>query len=375
MSGSKKILLIVSEFPPGPGGIGNHAFNLAKYLKLNGCDITVLTISDFAEEKDEKEFDSLQKFDVFRFKRFDSRLKTTAGRIRTIRQFLNKENYSHVIFSGRYPLMTSVFLNKYHKNSKFIAIVHGGDVNSDNAIEKYLIKKALQKSDLIIPVSNYSGSFIDKGINKEKIKVIPNGFDLDNIEQLKVSEKNLLNGSLNLITVGTVWPRKGHHNVLNAFPEIIKLYPKTIYNIAGRLADLSQIEKILESDKFKDHLNLLGPVSNKKKNELLDGSQIFILLSESQSSGDFEGFGIAVLEANYFGLPAIGSFKSGLEDSIKNGYSGILVNPKDKSEILEALKNIAADYSKFSEGAKEWAAQHHWSNIIKRYLKEIEGLK
>ena len=160
MSGSKKILLIVSEFPPGPGGIGNHAFNLAKYLKLNGCDITVLTISDFAEEKDEKEFDSLQKFDVFRFKRFDSRLKTTAGRIRTIRQFLNKENYSHVIFSGRYPLMTSVFLNKYHKNSKFIAIVHGGDVNADNAIEKYLIKKALQNSDLIIPVSNYSGSFI-----------------------------------------------------------------------------------------------------------------------------------------------------------------------------------------------------------------------
>ena len=375
MSGSKKILLIVSEFPPGPGGIGNHAFNLAKYLKLNGCDITVLTISDFAEEKDEKEFDSLQKFDVFRFKRFDSRLKTTAGRIRTIRQFLNKENYSHVIFSGRYPLMTSVFLNKYHKNSKFIAIVHGGDVNSDNAIEKYLIKKALQRTDLIIPVSNYSGSFIDKGINKEKIKVIPNGFDLDNIEQLKVSEKNLLNGSLNLITVGTVWPRKGHHNVLNAFPEIINLYPKTIYNIAGRLADLSQIEKFIESDKFKDHLNLLGPVSNPQKNELLDGSQVFILLSESQSSGDFEGFGIAVLEANYFGLPAIGSFKSGLEDSIKNGYSGILVNPKDKSEILEALKNIAADYSKFSEGAKEWAAQHHWSNIIKRYLKEIEGLK
>lgn len=375
MSGSRKILLIVSEFPPGPGGIGNHAFNLAKYLNLNGCDVTVLTISDFAEEKEQKNFDSSQKFEIFRFKRYDSRLKTTAGRLKSIRQYLNKEKYSHVIFSGRYPLMTSVFLNKYHKHLKFISIVHGGDVNSDNAIEKYLIKKALQKSDLIIPVSNFSGSFIDKGISKEKIKVIPNGFDLDNIDQLKVSEKSLVNGSLNLITVGTVWPRKGHHNVLNAFPEIINLFPETKYNIAGRLADLSKIEKLTESDRFKDHLNLLGPVSNKEKIELLNGSQIFILLSESQSSGDFEGFGIAVLEANYFGLPAIGSFKSGLEDSIKNGYSGVLVDPKNKGEILEALKTIAADYRKFSEGAKEWAAQHHWSNIIKRYLKEIEGLK
>lgn len=375
MSGSRKILLIVSEFPPGPGGIGNHAYNLAKYLNLNGCDVTVLTISDFAEEKEQKNFDSSQKFEIFRFKRYDSRLKTTAGRLKSISQYLNKEKYSHVIFSGRYPLMTSVFLNKHHKHSKFISIVHGGDVNSDNAIEKYLIKKALQKSDLIIPVSNYSGSFIGKGISKEKIKVIPNGFDLDNIDHLKVSEKSLVNGSLNLITVGTVWPRKGHHNVLNAFPEIISLFPETKYNIAGRLADLSKIEKLIESDRFKDHLNLLGPVSNKEKIELLNGSQIFILLSESQSSGDFEGFGIAVLEANYFGLPAIGSFKSGLEDSIKNGYSGVLVDPKNKGEILEALKTIAADYGKFSEGAKEWAAQHHWSNIIKRYLKEIEGLK
>jgi phosphatidylinositol alpha-1,6-mannosyltransferase len=122
-------------------------------------------------------------------------------------------------------------------------------------------------------------------------------------------------------------------------------------------------------------LNLLGSLSNNEKNQLLDESNVFILLSESQSSGDFEGFGIAVLEANYFGLPAIGSFKSGLEDSIKYGYSGILVDPKNTGEIIEALKKISADYVKFSEGAKDWAAQHHWSNIIKRYSKEIEGLK
>lgn len=367
--------MIVSEFPPGPGGIGNHAYNLAKYLKLSGTEIRVLTISDFAEANEESEFDSSQIFEIFRFSRYNSRLKTTAGRIRTIKIFLDKDNYSHVIFSGRYPLMTSVLLNNYHRNSKFISIVHGGDVNADNTIEKYLIKKALKNSDLIIPVSNYSGSFIDKEIDKKKIVVIPNGFDLDNIEHLKVTEKSLMNGSLNLITVGTVWPRKGHHNVLNAFPEILKQFPDAKYNIVGRLADLSQIENLISTDKFKGHLNLLGSLSNIEKNQLLDESNVFILLSESQSSGDFEGFGIAVLEANYFGLPAIGSFKSGLEDSIKNGYSGILVDPKNKGEIIEALKKISADYVKFSEGAKDWAAQHHWSNIIKRYSKEIEGLK
>jgi len=368
------MMLIVSEFPPGPGGIGNHAYNLAKYLKLNDVPIKVLSVSDFAGEEEIKIFDRSQSFEIFRFKRYDSKLKTAAGRLKAVKKYLNNENFTHIIFSGRFPMMTSVLLKKYHKKSKFISIVHGGDINTNNAIEKYFINKALLKSDLIIPVSNFSGSFIDKRISREKITVIPNGFDFENIEKLKISEKFLKNGSLNLITVGTVWPRKGHHNVLNALSEILALFPDTKYNIVGRLADLSRINRFTENDKYKAHINLLGPVPDKQKNEMLDQNQIFILLSESQSSGDFEGFGIAVLEANYFGLPAIGSVKSGLEDSIKNGYSGVLVDPNNPSDIIEALKKISGDYRKFSEHAREWALQHHWSNIIKRYLKTIEGL-
>ncbi|MEZ4824449.1 MAG: glycosyltransferase [Ignavibacteria bacterium] len=51
-----------------------------------------------------------------------------------------------------------------------------------------------------------------------------------------------------------------------------------------------------------------------------------------------------MIEANYFGLPAIGSKNSGLEDSINNGVSGILVDPKDPAEILDAVKTISENY-------------------------------
>lgn len=39
----KKILLIASEFPPEPGGIGNHAFHLASSLQKRGFKIQVIT--------------------------------------------------------------------------------------------------------------------------------------------------------------------------------------------------------------------------------------------------------------------------------------------------------------------------------------------
>ena len=38
-----RILIVSSEFPPGPGGIGDHAFNLAEQLTFNGFEITVLS--------------------------------------------------------------------------------------------------------------------------------------------------------------------------------------------------------------------------------------------------------------------------------------------------------------------------------------------
>ena len=56
----------------------------------------------------------------------------------------------------------------------------------------------------------------------------------------------------------------------------------------------------------------------------LKGSDLFLMLSEAQSDGDVEGFGIAVLEANACGVPAIGSKGCGIEDAIEDHYSGRL---------------------------------------------------
>ena len=43
MSTSKlNIIIATSEFPPQPGGIGNHAYNLALHLHNNGYHVSVI---------------------------------------------------------------------------------------------------------------------------------------------------------------------------------------------------------------------------------------------------------------------------------------------------------------------------------------------
>ena len=368
----KSILLISSEFPPGPGGIGNVGYNLANQLQLNGIKTKVLTISDYVEKVDEEIFDAKVNFDIVRFRRYKSRIKTYRKRIKKILQTLKKEDFTHIIFSGRFSLLTSLLLRKYRRNISFIAIGHGAEINSSFTVEKKLIDKALREMDLIIPVSNFTRSKLSPSIPGEKIVVIPNGFDIENINEIKIKERSEGSGSsLGLVTVGTVWPRKGQHNVINALPKIMESFDKVTYNVIGRPVDLSKIDKNIEK-KYSENIKLHGPLPNEEMYKILNDSDIFLMLSESRSDGDFEGFGIAVIEANYFGLPAIGSKNSGIEDAINNGVSGIIVNPGDPDEISEAVKTIMKNYSRFSEGARQWAIQHHWSNIIKRYIKAID---
>ncbi len=377
MSGSDNYLIITTEFPPGPGGIGNHAYNLAKFLKLNEINVTVLAVSDFVSENDKKEFDRKQDFRIIRFERYNSKLRTYRERISLIRKKVREGNYSNIIFSGMSSLMSLLLLRKLKSNSNFISIAHGGEINAKNFFEKKIVNRALRNSDLIIPVSRYSGAKIDGNIDRKKMHVIPNGFDLDMSEviHLKAKDRKEINGAVRLVSVGSIWPRKGHHNVLNALPEIISDHPGTTYDIVGRESDTSLCRKYFSDEKLKDSIKIHGQIPNEKMYAVLNSSDIFILLSETQPGGDFEGFGIAVIEANYFGLPSIGSLDSGMEDSVKDGESGILVNPRDKNQIRKAVSDICNNYGHFSEGAKKWAEEHHWSVIVKRYIDVINRAK
>ena len=97
------------------------------------------------------------------------------------------------------------------------------------------------------------------------------------------------------------------------------------------------------------------------------------MLSEKTAQGDVEGFGIAILEANSLGIPAIGSLGCGIEDAIKNGYSGKLIPHNDSRALNEAIKSIIDDYESYSENAIKWASQFDWTLIIKEYLMRLYG--
>ena len=97
------------------------------------------------------------------------------------------------------------------------------------------------------------------------------------------------------------------------------------------------------------------------------------MLSEEQNDGDVEGFGIAIIEANACGIPAIGSKNCGIEDAISNEYSGLLVDPKDPNKIVNSISSILNNYSQYSINAVNWSKSFTWDSVINKYIDAIEN--
>jgi phosphatidyl-myo-inositol dimannoside synthase len=366
-----KVLFSCTEFPPEPGGIGNHAFGLVKELSEE-CNVFVLTENRGTTlEFDEFVQTRLKRVSVVGIRRSTIIWWTYLNRVMKFLLLSTKANIH--LFSGTFYVWLS---NLSKSKVKKVLIIHGSEIKQ-TGVSKWLFKRALRRSDRIVCVSNFTKNkliaFYSLDWASNKIKVINNGFISQgiNIEFKKIYPGKLLK----LITVGGVHKRKGQQNVISAIPELIKNGIDLEYVVLGIPLEQQMMQNLAESLGVKDRITFFGAVSEEGKWKQLHHAHIFLMLSEELDNGDFEGFGIALMEAMSVGVPVIGSRNSGIADAIKEGYGGHLVDPKNSIEIVEAMQSILNDYETYSLNAKDWSRKFTWDAIGQKYLEVLKDLK
>jgi glycosyltransferase involved in cell wall biosynthesis len=361
-----KILILSSEFPPNVGGIGNHGYNVALNLSKNGHEILVIADSLTQPKENLRKFEQLQPFQIQWIHRSPFVVLTYLHRI--FKAVQHQKNYDVVLCSGKFSLWTGALLHLIKGRKALFAVVHGSELDLKNKWLKKLTTWSLSKMAEIISVSRYTAQFIPQNIQNQKpITIVPNGITSDEFQfELQQPQKKLM-GNPSIITLGNVSQRKGQMNVIQALPMLLQRFPSIHYHIVGKPSERSSMEKKAQELGVASHLTFHGMVSREELMEKLHGSDIKAMLSDHTPSGSFEGFGIAVLEANIFGVPAIGSSNSGIADAIDQGKTGFLIDQKNSSELAKAIEEIMTHYSEFSTSARDWAKKHDWSTLIQSY--------
>lgn len=360
-----KLLLISSEFPPQPGGIGVHAHNLATFLTKNDFTVTVLTDTRSTLGAEESDFDRKQTYQIKRVKRRSVLLLTYLKRIMSA-LFLVKA-HDIVLVSGKFPVWVGGLLSLV-TSKKIVGVLHGSEVALPTSFKKSFTKWCVRRLNNVITVSNFTKSLIaDWGL--QNIEVIPNGFSMEALTPIKVKNTD----RLQLITVGNVTERKGQQNVIRAMPAIRKKFPDAIYHVVGIPTEKEAACQLAEELGVVDSVIFHGKVTEAKKIELLQQCTVFLMLSQATAEGDVEGFGIAILEANALGIPAIGATNCGIEDAISQNVSGKLVVYYDVDAIFGALEAILQDYESYSHGAITWSQKFVWDVVIQKYINVLRS--
>jgi phosphatidyl-myo-inositol dimannoside synthase len=362
-----KIVILTSEFPPGPGGIGDHAYNLAEQLVEKKCDVTV--ISEYRDEFAGK-WQLVKSSAKVRYSHRYKLLPNIGFVILFIRFFITNKNTIWIATGSKSLTLLGVGL--FLSRRKSLAILHGHEMLENHGLKSSLSKKYLQYFTKAVAVSQFSKENSKTFIDADKISVIPNGFNQAKYGSVKIQKQ--ISQNLNLLTVGRISKRKGQQNVIRALPLILQKHPNVVYHMVGINSESDFLITQAMELGLQRNIQIHGVLTDDQLAELFQQVDIFLMLSENREGGDVEGFGIAIIEANFFGIPAIGSLGCGVEQAIKNGYSGKLVPFDDPVSIAAAIEEILMNYSAYSKNTKKWSREHFWSTIINQYMTVLSSL-
>ncbi|MEQ8193555.1 MAG: glycosyltransferase family 4 protein [Rhodospirillales bacterium] len=176
-----------------------------------------------------------------------------------------------------------------------------------------------------VPTHYAAGTFIERGVARDKIKINPYGVALERFLLAKDGGRKRNDGPVRILFVGQVGIRKGIPWLLRAFQS---LKQAAELHLIGPVP--KEMEEILGREPL-ENVTIHGSVPGEALPEIYKSADIFCLPSLE------EGFALVLLQAMAAGLPVVASNVSGAEDLIASGEQGYLVPPCDSDALMEAL--------------------------------------
>jgi phosphatidyl-myo-inositol dimannoside synthase len=380
-----RVLILSSEFPPGPGGIGTHAHQLALNFTRLGVDTLALTSQDYASIKEIEEFNHAQPFKTLRLVPCRFSPLEALYRWRILRQAVAAFRPHVILASGARSVWLAAF-GLYSKPISWLAAAHGTEFGGSRGLSAALTRWAFSQADGVVCVSDFTRSLVMRsGIQPKSSFVVHNGADTsrfcpaDMETRRKLREKWDLTGRFALLTVGNLSPRKGQEVVIRALPEITHRIPQAVYLMAGLPTIQKELNELADSLSVRDHIRILSRRSDQELVELYQTSDLFLMTSRETSNGDCEGFGIAVIEAALCGRPAVVSDGSGLAEAVIDGCTGLVVPQEDPRATSKAVVRLFEDetlFEEMGEAARQRAfSQYSWSQVADQYQQILKELR
>lgn len=230
---------------------------------------------------------------------------------------------------------------------------YGFRVELLRSVQKFIVKKA----DFVMTPSDYFKSIVSLwGVLPKRLERVYNGVSIpENILPKVFSKKTI-------VSSGRLVPWKG-------FDTLIKCISKVDANlvIVGEGEDRKRLEDLVIENKVSDKVSFTGSLKREELLSFVSGSSLFVLPSS------FESFSFQLVEAMMLGLTVVALDAGNLNEIIKNGENGVLIEKTKIENLPEILNSLLDDEglrSKLSSSAKEDSKKFS----IDKTVDEVENI-
>ena len=221
--------------------------------------------------------------------------------------------------------------------------------------------------DKLVATSNRTKrELVRSGVNPERIFVIPNGVD---VEEIQRSRK--FAGDYDVVYVGRLVKTKNVHCLIESLWYLVKDLPDIRCAIVGWGPEINRLRFLTSKLGIEGNVHFFGELETQEVFSVMKSSKMLVSCSVR------EGFGITFLEANACGLPVIciKSPANAANEIVQNGQNGfsIELSPGSISKtMLFLLKNDSLREKMGRIGAR-LAAEYDWNKIAINVFEVYES--
>lgn len=177
---------------------------------------------------------------------------------------------------------------------------------------------------------------------------------------------------IRLVTAGRIIRRKGHRRLLTILEH---LRTPVTWTIIGAGPGVDVLKERVRDSPLRRHIHLAGVLDDKAMWRAMAQADLFALTPVDlvdDAGLDAEGFGMVFVEAGAVGTPAIGSIYGGCGEAVRNGETGLLIDPLDPARAAVALDALLVDparLKRMGDAACAFAMNNHgWGDRVNTLL-------
>lgn len=368
----KKILIVAHRWLPRYGGLQIFAYNLSKFLKSKGNEVTVIT----SKEKGyvNKIPRGIKLIEISASPFFYNKFSIPQPLFNPFKLFVNLKNEvkeaDTIIINDRYyfsSIIASYYCKKFDKEN--VVFLHTS-IQIYSGLKKYLYwinnllgKYALKNATIVAALSSSVLEKVEEHYSlKFSRKYIINNFTSEIKSLNKQTSKKL-----KVLFVGRLTRSKGIDRIMD-IADAVKENKNILFTIVGDGNQETTIKDTIKERELKNIL-LMGRINSRKMIEkIYASSDVFILIPRSP-----EGFSLSTCDALLYSLPIIISNEVPFEKIEKEG-AGYIVDPSDVKSICQKIILLQENIKKrnlMSKNSKKYALKYLHPNENKDLLLKM----